>query len=193
MTVRDVYIFEGIGRRAADIDGDDLEEEALADVRYARRLRQAPLITEPWARRAGRVRRSVAVAERDIEDEDEAVDTPAEENRLIRTAFGGLGSLGATLAIIGLLILAAAWTGPSWGWDAGGSVAQGSGAYGFGHGPRLTDGDDPYGPDARYAASAFDAAPRAFVDPPRAMMAGGTLLFIGIVLLATRRRSFLLR
>ena len=196
MTVRDVYIFEGLGRVASDDDWDDdygSETEALDDVRCARRVRRSPLITDRSVRRLARERRAAAIEDLEIEDEDD--DTPAEA-AITRAAFGGLGGLGAALAVIGLLIMAAAWTGPSWGWLGGGYSSQGPGAYGPSPGDRIDYAADPGYPDApytRYAASSFDPAPQAFLDPSRAMFAGGTLLLVGLVLLVSRRRSFLLR
>jgi hypothetical protein len=221
MTVRDVYIFEDRGQVASDFDCDDPEAEALDDIRYARRLRRAPLIRERSLRRVARERRASAITDRDIEArgietrdiedrrleareieareiEDEVDDTSGVETRLNRLAFGGfgMGQLGATLAVIGLLIMAAALTGPSWGWGGGGGYAsQRSGAYGYGHGSRVLYADDvDYAdePDVRYGPSAFGSGPQPFVDPSRAMLAGGTLFLVGLALLATRRRRFLL-
>jgi hypothetical protein len=192
MTVRDVYIFEGVGQIAPDVDCGDSEAEVLDDVRYARRLRRAPLIAERSIGRTARERRSAALAEMEIEGE--AADGAAEEAVLARAAFGGLGNLGAALAVIGLLIMAVASTGPSWGWGAGGFVPQAPGAYGFGPGPRGAYPGDlvyPDGPDARYAASTFETDPGLFVGPSGGLLAGGALFLVGLALLATRRRRFL--
>ena len=197
MTVRDIYIFESLGRVALDDDDDydGSEAEALDDVRYARRVRRSPLITERSVRRVARERRAAVIE--DVEIKDDADDTPA-ETAITRAAFGGLGNLGAALAVIGLLIMAAAWTGPSWGWGAGGAISQGQDAYGFSPGAHIAYPYDVGYPDAPYtpyaaSAGAFDTAPQPFVDPSRAMFAGGMILLIGLVLLLSRRRSFLLR
>jgi len=69
MTVRDVYIFQDLDQAASDVDCDDPEAEILGDVRYARRVRRARLITERAVRRGGRKRRAAGVAELDAEDE----------------------------------------------------------------------------------------------------------------------------
>jgi len=188
MTVRDVYIFEGLGQVASDVDGEDPQAEVFDDVRLARRLRRSPLITERPGRWMAREGRAAAIAETEIED------APAEEAVLTRTAFGGAGNLGAALAVIGLLIMALAWSGPSWGWRSGGGfIAQPPGVYGIGPGPRGAYAADlgyPDGPDARYAASTFDTDPGPFIAPSGAMLAGGTLLLLGLALLATRQRRF---
>ena len=86
----------------------------------------------------------------------------------------------------------ASWTGPSWGWG-GAPASQAPDAYGFApqHVAYADQVGEPGEPYARYAVPAFDNDPPPFVDPSRAMLAGGTLLLVGVVLLATRRRSFL--
>jgi len=186
MTVRDVYIFEGVGELAPDVDCDapQAQAEAFEDLRYARRLRRAPLLADRPLLRPERVRRS-AVLDADVEDA--AVDDAV----LSRAAFGGTGSLGAALAVIGLLIMAIAWTGPSWGWG-GGWFAPASGGFGPGpHAVYAADSAYPDGPDARYAASTFETDSGPFMAPSGAMLAGGTVLVVGLVLLASRRRGYL--
>ena len=54
MTVRDVYIFQDLGPVEREPDCDEPEAEVLEDIRYARRLRRAPLITERPVRRLAR-------------------------------------------------------------------------------------------------------------------------------------------
>ena len=95
--------------------------------------------------------------------------------------------------VIGLLIMLAVWTGPSWGWG-GIPASQAPDAYGFAPQQRVVYADqvgEPGTPYARYALPAFENDPPPFIDPSRAMLAGGTLLLVGVVLLATRGRSFL--
>jgi len=195
MTVRDVYIFEDLGRVSRNVDYDDYDDpeaEILDDARYARRVRRAPLLTERSVRRVARERRDAAITEREIEDD--VAETRVDDAILTRSAFGGVSNLGAALAVIGLLILVAAWSGPSWGWG-GGSISQGGDAYGFDEGRRgAYTGDFGYPDrfDARYARSGFEGNAGSFIDPSHSMYAGGTLLLVGILLLATRRRGSLL-
>jgi len=190
MTVRDVYIFQDLGPLEPEADCEEPEAEVCEDIRYARRVRRAPLITERPRPRFARERRAEAIAEMDIDDE--AVIASDDEAILTRAAFGGLGNVGAALVVIGLLIVLASWTGPSWGWG-GIPAGRAPDAYGFApqHVAYVDQGGEPGAPYARYALPAFDDDPPPFVDPSRAMLAGGLLLLVGVVLVAARGRSFL--
>ena len=189
MTVRDVYIFRDVGDVLADVEDDDPEAEVLDDVRRARRIKRAPLVSE---RRVRLRERRAVVAETEDADDDAAMES-TEEAALNRVAFGGVGALGAALTIIGLLIVVAAWTGPTWGW-VGAPIQTGIDAYGFAEPQRVAYpdpadyADSPYD---RYARAAFEADEPPLIDPSRAMLVGGVLLFAGVALVAARRRSFL--